>query len=113
MEASKLSNRYLKNKKAELLTLNKNFKFKITEPGDFIDDQIKPVFKVVTKLGRQIESTFTHPFLTINGWRRLSELKVGEKIAVPRVLNVFGTNEWRECEVKILGYLLGDGCYHK
>ncbi len=102
-----------KQKSAKLLTLQNNYKFKLTEASNFIDDGIKPVFRVTTKLGRQIETTITHPYLTINGWRKLEELKAGDKIAVPRILNVFGEDEWRECEVKILGYLLGDGCLTK
>lgn len=100
-------------KSAKILTLKEDYKFKQTEASDFIDDGIKPVFQVTTKLGRQIETTITHPYLTIDGWRKLEELKVGDKVAVPRILNVFGNGEWRECEVKILGYLLGDGCLTK
>ncbi|CAN5606552.1 hypothetical protein BH20ACI4_BH20ACI4_22040 [soil metagenome] len=100
-------------KKAKLLTLKENFKFELTNASDFIDDGIKPVYRVETKLGRQIETTFTHPFLTINGWKKLSELKVGDKIAVPRILNIVGKNKWRECDVKILAYLIGDGCMTK
>ncbi len=102
-----------KDKKAELYTLTNDLRFTLTKPSDFIDDGIKPVFKVTTRLGREIETTVTHPFLTINGWKKLEEIKVGEKIAVPRVLNIFGKDEIRECEVKILGYLLGDGCLTK
>lgn len=101
------------DKKAELLTLTNDLKFTITKPSDFIDDGIKPVFKVTTRLGREIETTITHPYLTINGWKKLEEIKVGEKIAVPRILKIFGRDEMCECEVKILGYLLGDGCLTK
>ena len=101
------------NRKARLLTLQSNFKFALTEASDFIDDGVKPVFRVETRLGRQIETTITHPFLTISGWKKLEHLRVGDKIAVPRILNIFGNNEWRECEIKILGYLLGDGCLTK
>ena len=102
-----------KCKSANLLTLKDNFKFTITSAGNFIDDGIKPVFQVTTGLGRQIETTITHPFLTINGWKKLSEIIIGEKIAVPRILSVFGNNEMRDCEVKILAYLIGDGCLTK
>lgn len=102
-----------KRKSAKLLTLKDDFKFTITEASDFIDDGIKPVFQVTTRLGRQIETTITHPYLTINGWKKLEEIKVGEKIAVPRILNVFGKDEMRECELKILAYLIGDGCLTK
>ncbi len=75
---------------ARLLTLNDNWKLSFTAPSAFVDDGIKPVFKVTTKLGRTVESTITHPFLTFDGWRKLGELKVGDKIAVPREINVFG-----------------------
>ena len=102
-----------KEKNGELLTLENNFKFKITAPSDFIDDGIKPVFKVTTRLGREIETTITHPFLTINGWKKLDGIKVGEKIAVPRILKIFGKEDMRECEIKILAYLIGDGCLTK
>ena len=97
-------------REAELLTLQDNFKFRFTKPVSFIDDGIKPVFGVKTRLGKYIETTITHPYLTINGWRQLSELKAGDKIAVPRKINVFGTRKIPECEVKLLAYLIGDGC---
>ena len=102
-----------KRKSAKILTLKEDLKFGFTEPSDFIDDGIKPVFKVQTRLGRQIETTITHPFLTINGWKKLNEIKVGEKIAVPRILNIFGKEKMRECEIKILAHLIGDGCLTK
>jgi replicative DNA helicase len=95
---------------AQLLTLTSDFRFKITSPSDFVDDGIKPVFRVITRLGRAIECTLSHPFLTIEGWQPLHQLKVGSRIAVPRAVNVFGEGDMRECEVKLLGYLIGDGC---
>jgi replicative DNA helicase len=96
-------------KVAELLTLQNNWQFKWTRPSNYIDDGIKPVFRVKTSLGREIETTLTHPFLTLDGWQPLSVLAVGEKIAVPRIVPVFGQNSLPECAVKILGYLIGDG----
>ena len=84
---------------ARLLTLNDNYKFSQTEPSAFVDDGIKPVFRVTTKLGRTIESTIVHPFLTLDGWRKLGELKAGSKIAVPREINIFGTERLRDEEL--------------
>lgn len=100
-------------KQARLLTLGNDSRLKLTDASDFIDDGIKPVYEVRTRLGRKIKTTITHPFLTINGWTRLSHIRKGEKIAVPREIRVFGTAEMRECEVKLLAYLLGDGCLTK
>ncbi|MEW6495872.1 MAG: replicative DNA helicase, partial [Cyanobacteriota bacterium] len=97
-------------RQAQLLTLRDDGKFHLTQPSAFVDDGYKPVFRLVTRLGRWVESTITHPYLTIKGWRRLGELKPGDQIAVPRQLDVFGTEMLRECELKVLAYLMGDGC---
>ena len=91
-----------------LLTLNNNWKFTFTRPTDFIDDGLKPVYRVTTKLGRLIESTITHPFLTLSGWQRLSKLKPGDAIAVPRNLNVFGSERLQKCEVESLADSIND-----
>jgi len=94
---------------ARLLTLDERWKFAITEPSAFVDDGEKPVFRVTTRLGRTVETTLTHPFLTVDGWKPLSEVAVGDHVAVPRRLEVFGKDEMRDCEVKLLAYLIGDG----
>ncbi|MEM9274067.1 MAG: replicative DNA helicase [Cyanobacteria bacterium P01_F01_bin.143] len=87
---------------ASLLTLQDNGKFTWTKPSAFVDDGIKPVFRVTTRLGRSIETTLSHPFLTIQGWQSLGKLKVGDKIAVPRKVEVFGNQEIPEAKVKLL-----------
>jgi len=92
-----------------LLTLGDDFKFKFAEPSAFVDDGIKPIFRLTTRLGRQVDSTLPHPYLTIGGWRRLSELKVGDRIAVPRRLPVFGSGRLSQGRIKVLAYLIGDG----
>jgi replicative DNA helicase len=84
-------------------------KLGLTEPEAYVDDGVKPVYRITTGLGRSVEATAAHPFLTLEGWKRLEELLPGERIAVPRTIPVFGTETIRECEVKLLGYFLGDG----
>ena len=96
-------------RQAELLTLGADYKFTWTKPSAFIDDGQKPVWRVTTRLGRQVSSTLSHPYLTIDGWRPLATLQVGEHIAVPRQLPVFGTAELPDEKIKLLAYLLGDG----
>jgi replicative DNA helicase len=78
------------HQEAEILTLNNNWQFSLIKPSAYIDDGIKPVFKVTTRLGRSIETTITHPFLTIQGWKKLAEIEVGKKIAIPHILPIFG-----------------------
>ncbi|MGJ5675238.1 MAG: replicative DNA helicase [Nostochopsis sp.] len=92
-----------KQRRGSLLTLNNNWRFSFTQPSAFVDDGIKPVFRVTTRLGRTIETTITHPYLTIKGWQRLENLQVGDQIAVPRKIDVFGTKTIRECELEKLG----------
>lgn len=90
-------------------TLRPDFKLDRAEPGGFLDDGLKPVFEVSTRLGRRVETTLPHPFLTLGGWKPLAALQAGDYVAVPRSLPVFGDRPLRECEVKLLAYLIGDG----
>jgi replicative DNA helicase len=96
--------------RARLLTLDSDFKLKLTAPSAYVDDGRKPVFRVTTRTGRAVETTLSHPFLTLDGWQQLHRLKAGDRLAVPRVIGVFGREEMRPCEVKLLAYLIGDGC---
>ncbi len=95
--------------KAELFTLSEQFRITKAAPSAFVDDGVKPTFEVTTRLGRRVESTAAHPFLTLDGWKPLHQLTEGDWIAVPRKLPVFGQQAMRDCEVSLLAYLLGDG----
>lgn len=46
----------------------------------------REVFRLRLASGREVEATANHPFRTVLGWRRLDELPVGARIAVPRLL---------------------------
>lgn len=76
-----------------------------TTPTAFVDDGRKPVFRVRTALGRQVDVTATHPFLTPEGWRPLARLRPGHRIAVPARIPVFGTLDLPAHEVKLIAYL--------
>lgn len=88
--------------KAELLTLQNNWQFTFTQPSVFVDDGIKPVFAVTTRLGRYIETTINHPYLTMEGWQPLANLQPGDHIAIPRQIPVFGKETISQSEVQIL-----------
>jgi len=101
-----------KQKRANLLTLQPDYKLKGTHPSNYIDDGINPCYKVATALGREIEVTFSHPFLTIEGWKKLSELKVGDYIGIPRILPIFGKEEMPEYQVRLIAHLISEGSTH-
>jgi hypothetical protein len=70
---------------------------------------VKPVFNVVTRTGRNVRLTGNHPLLTPTGWKHVSQLKVGDKIAAPKNLPMFGADKMDVRKAKILGYLIADG----
>ncbi len=74
-----------------------------------MENGVKPVYRLTTRLGRQIEATDNHPFYTFDGWRLLGELSVGDKVAVPRRIPVEGSKEWPEHELVDLGQRLAAG----
>jgi replicative DNA helicase len=45
---------------------------------------VKPVWKLQTQSGRTIRATANHQFLTIHGWKRLDELTIDDRLAIPR-----------------------------
>jgi replicative DNA helicase len=98
-----------RRRQGTVLTLGNHWRFQQTQVSDFIDDGVKPIFRVTTRLGRQIETTLTHPYLTVTGWKPLANLAVGDRIAVPRRLEVFGDEPLPEHQIKLLAYLIGDG----
>src|SRR5690606_39781549 len=73
-----------KARSGRLGTLDEDYRLARAEPSDFVDDGIKPTFEVVTRLGRRVETTAPHPFLTVDGWKPLHQLSVGDYVAVPR-----------------------------
>ncbi len=44
---------------------------------------VAPIFRLATRLGRALQATANHPFLTPQGWRRLDQLAPGDWIALP------------------------------
>ncbi|MBW4683602.1 MAG: replicative DNA helicase [Komarekiella atlantica HA4396-MV6] len=71
---------------------------------------VKPVFLLKTRLGRTIRATGNHKFLTIHGWRQLDELRIGDRLALPRCLPSSYIETMSKAEIALLGHLIGDGC---
>ncbi len=70
----------------------------------------KEVFKMRLASGREIEATANHPFMTFDGWTPLGELKVGDRLAVPRrVPEPVHTQRMDDSEVILLAHMIGDG----
>jgi len=68
------------------------------------------LLRVKTWSGRSILTAPDHPFLTTRGWVEATNLTSQDFLAVPRLLEDFGTGEMTAEEARLLGYLVGDGC---
>src|SRR5262249_41705892 len=72
----------------------------------------KPIFRLQLASGRFVCASANHPFLTLDGWRKLENLRVGDRLAIPRHMPTpLDAREWPESEVVMLAHLLGDGCF--
>jgi replicative DNA helicase len=72
---------------------------------------IKPVFELRLASGLAIKASANHPFLTMDGWRRLDQLVEGSRLAVPRrVTAPLAHSSMPDEEVVMLAHLIGDGC---
>jgi replicative DNA helicase len=74
-------------KDIEVLALNDQFKLESRPISNVFYSGDKKVFELKTRTGRTIKASANHPFLKLEGWSALEDLNVGDRIAVPRVLN--------------------------
>jgi len=78
-------------------------------PARWVAQGRKRIVGVRTRLGREIATTWRHPYLTPGGWREVRDLDVGDRIAVPTHLPYFGDVDVAEHESALLGLWLAEG----
>lgn len=67
-------------------------------------------FYVKLRSGRTVQCSSDHPFLTIDGFRKASELALGDFIAVPRtVCHVNNAASLTDAEARFIGYMIAEG----
>ncbi|HKI34157.1 MAG TPA: AAA family ATPase [Gemmataceae bacterium] len=91
-------------------SLDENWQLRPQVAADYLANGIRPCYRVTTHLGREIEVTINHPFLTLGGWQKLGELTVGDRIALPRALPYFGSAHLSDARVILLAHLIAEGC---
>lgn len=77
--------------------------------SDFHVNGPKRVWEVTTRTGRRVRPTSGHPFLTPDGWRELRHIGVGQYVAVPKNIPIFGSDVMPVERVKLLAYFIADG----
>ncbi len=76
-------------------------------------EKVEQIAKVKTKRGRELSLTLPHRLLTLSesglNWKQAGELKEGECIAYPRMLEIFGESELNEDDAYFLGFFVAEG----
>ena len=73
---------------------------------------LRPVFDVHLASGRRIRATAKHRLRSWDGWKRVADLRAGDRLAAARRLpEPSQTLSWPDARVALLGHLIGDGSY--
>ncbi len=72
----------------------------------FMPQGKRAVFELRTRAGLRIRATASHPFLKLDRWAPLSELKPGDRIAVARYIPVFGKTPIPDWQATLLGLMI-------
>lgn len=104
-----LYNRYKDGQDLKLITMTDNYSLITSENIKVADNGFKDIYRVQTKSGKLLNITENHPLYTINGWCPLKDITVGDKILIPSKISLETSKEINIDDVKLLGYLLGDG----
>ncbi|MBZ0281473.1 MAG: DNA polymerase III subunit alpha [Anaerolineae bacterium] len=76
----------------------------------WIDNGIKPVYRLKLRSGATIKATADHHFLTENGWKKLEEIAAGHYLATPpQLTEPTDPLSFDRRKLRILAYLIADG----
>jgi intein/homing endonuclease len=111
----RLDDIYNNNLKPKILTLDSHYKITSTINYSINFNGKKPVYRISTRTGKTLKTTQNHKFLTISGWRQLSELTIESRIAIPNNIPIsvdINTDILSDKKSRFLGYMIGDGGTH-
>lgn len=92
-------------------SLNTKLKLEHAKVSSVFSSGRKKVYKLILKSGREIKASANHKFLKLDSWDRLDQLKIGDRIATPRTVNIDGNESISNNKLIILAHMIGDGCY--
>lgn len=69
-------------------SLNENWQIEERKISQVFTSGRKRVYEIVTQDGRRIKASANHPFWRADGWTRLDELKTGDEIATPGIMEI-------------------------
>jgi replicative DNA helicase len=84
-----------------------------TPASHLVQNGVREVFDLTLSSGRTIGATSNHKFFTPAGWKELAALREGDWVATPKQMSFEGQRLFTDAEVKVVGYLIGDGSLTK
>ena len=101
----------VKNKEPYVLGMDKDKKITPMKVSRWIDSGELECFEVKTKQGISTKPSETHPYYTLDGWKKVKELSPGDRIAVVRNYDCFDnlSSPISEEEAILLGLFLSEG----
>ncbi|MBS0375078.1 MAG: error-prone DNA polymerase [Proteobacteria bacterium] len=93
----------------ETLACDDKLKLRRRRVIDIRSSGVKPVFRLKTALGHTIEATAEHPLLTVDGWRKLGQLRIGDCVAAARALKLNNRLRWPRFKLLVLADLIAEG----
>jgi replicative DNA helicase len=73
---------------------------------------VKEVFRLRMTSGREVEATASHPFMTVDGWVPLGDLRPGDRLGMTRrVPEPLEPKQLPDPEIVLLAHLIGAGSF--
>jgi len=101
--------RDLSEEEGKILALDNNLKINPNNKTGFYARTVEEVLKIRLRSGKSITLTPEHPLLSVRGWQEARYFTAGSRLATPRIIRAFGSQSMKECEIKILAYMIAEG----
>ena len=103
----------LEGKSVEVLSLNSDWKVESAKCDKIWKVGKRKVYEIILQSGRKIKCTGNHKIKLFDSWAKVSDIKVGNRVAIPRRTFVDVDNVKNELDYKIIfiGHMIGDGTY--
>jgi len=77
---------FVKKKMPYVISMKDDYKLSKQKVSSWLDTGLLDTYNVKTNIGNEISVSMNHPFYTLNGWKKIKDLKIGDYIAIPRKL---------------------------
>ena len=101
----------VKEEKGSVLTMGPDLRINPGKVSNYYDSGIIPTLDLCLDSGLESHPSLRHPYLTPDGWRKASELNVGDHVAIAKRYRCFDNldSPLNQNEIVVLASLLAEG----